>query len=184
MIALVGLGNPGKKYQNTRHNTGFAFLDFLARNERTTFAFNKYFNAEIARISILDQDILFIKPQTFMNLSGTSVQGIVSYFHIPTDKVWVVHDDVDIELGSVRVRGDGSPGGHKGVQSIIGRLGTEKFPRFRIGIKTIESENIPTEKFVLQKFSTQEQRIIDEVFKKTEELLSKALKEGIQHIST
>ena len=183
MIVLVGLGNPEKKYVNTRHNVGFAFLDYLAREERTTFVFNKYFNAEIARLSLNNQDIFLLKPQTFMNLSGMSTQGIVSYFHVPTDRVWVIYDDVDLELGKVRVRKEGSWGGHKGLQSVITNLGTDKIPRFRIGIRTEELEKIPTDKFVLQKFSPEEQRVIDKSLQKTKELLSEALTRGITNLS-
>lgn len=183
MILLVGLGNPGKKYTNTRHNVGFSFLDYLARKERTEFTFNKYFNAEIARTTIKDQDIFMVKPQTFMNLSGISVQGVVSYFHIPIDKVWVIYDDVDLEFGTIRVRSEGSSGGHKGLQSIIDNLGAPNIPRFRIGIKTADLGKIPTEKFVLQKFSPEEQRELDNIFDKTYNLLLNALKEGISHTS-
>ncbi|HBG81634.1 TPA: aminoacyl-tRNA hydrolase [candidate division CPR2 bacterium] len=183
MIVLVGLGNPGRKYVNTRHNVGFQFLDYLAREERTDFVLNKYFNAEIARTTIKDQDIFMVKPQSFMNLSGASVQGVISYFHVPVDKVWVIYDDVDLDLETIRVRKEGSSGGHKGLQSIIDCLGSAAIPRFRIGVKTKALEKIPTEKYVLQKFSPEEQRTIDKVLEKTRELILKALKEGIADVS-
>lgn len=183
MIVLVGLGNFGKKYSNTRHNVGFMFLNYLADKQRTPFIYNKYFNAEIARTTILNQDVFFLKPHTFMNLSGQSVQGIMSYFHVPTDMVWVIHDDIDLEIGKIRVRTEGSSGGHKGMQSVIESLSTNKIVRFKMGIKTDSANQIPTENFVLQKFLINERKIIEESIEKTTELLKEALKEGVKNIS-
>jgi len=108
MKLIVGLGNPGKEYDGTRHNFGFAVMDKLATKYEATFALNKKFKAEICEFFIDGEKIMLAKPQTFMNKSGESVREIIGYFNISNDRVWVIYDDIDLDLGSVRIRKNGS----------------------------------------------------------------------------
>ena len=183
MKLIVGLGNPGKEYAGTRHNFGFAVVDNLADKYDGDFKLEKKFKAEICEISINGEKIKLLKPQTFMNLSGEAIQSVMSYFNINTEHFWVAYDDIDLELGVVRVRQGGSSAGHKGIKSIIECIGTDDFARFRMGIKTKECDNIPTEAFVLQKFAKEEDVLAKEVVIKTVAEIEKALVEGIEHIS-
>ena len=150
MIIIVGLGNPGRKYRNTRHNIGFQVVDEFAReNKFPEFKLSKKFNSLISE----KNNIVLAKPQTFMNESGKAVKKM-------TGELIVVHDDIDLPLGKVRISKARGAAGHKGVESIIKEIGTKDFTRFRIGIspKTGKPKNV--EKFVLQKFTKQEKEII------------------------
>jgi len=183
MQIIVGLGNPGKKYKLTRHNIGFMAVDALAERLGLTWQNNKKFLAEIAK----DNDIILVKPLTFMNNSGQAVQGILSFYKLLPKKfglltakdadlssvLTVIHDDLDIDLGKYKISLDSRSAGHKGVESIIDRLKTKKFTRVRIGIKTNNLEKIPPEKFVLQNFANQEKEIIDQLILKRIEKIKK-----------
>lgn len=181
MNLIVGLGNPGKEYENTRHNVGFEVLNRLS--EKECWNHSKKFNAEICHTNIEGQDTYLAKPQTFMNLSGETVKDLVGFLSAPLDRIWVVHDDLDLNLGLVRVRTTGSAGGHQGVASIINNLGSEEFPRFRVGIKTPRAEALPAERFVLEKFTDEELKVINEAVEKAASEIKRALKEGIEHVS-
>lgn len=134
MYVVVGLGNPGKKYENTRHNIGFAAIDYLAKELGVKV--NKLKNkALVGETFISGHKVMLVKPQTFMNLSGEAVREIVSYYSVDIDKVIVIYDDVDIGVGTVRIRKKGSAGTHNGMKSIIYQLQKDDFPRVRIGIK-------------------------------------------------
>lgn len=180
MILIVGLGNPDKKYENSRHNVGFMVVDKLTE---CTWRYSKKFKADVCHSLIEGQDVMMIKPQTYMNKSGEAVRNFVGFLNLSTDRVWIVQDDLDLDLGTLRVRKNGSAGGHKGVLSIINFLGTEEFPRFRVGIKTQALEKMPSEKFVLQKFNKEEETILNEAIEKTVGEIKKALIEGIEHVS-
>jgi peptidyl-tRNA hydrolase, PTH1 family len=153
MKIIVGLGNPGKKYENTRHNVGFLAMDKIiekiSNNQHPTsnqypisniqylqpFKLDKKFDAEMAKLKLGNEDIILVKPQTFMNLSGKAVKKIVDFYKINPEKdLIVVYDDIDIPLGKTRIRAEGSAAGHNGLQSIIDELGTDRFMRVRIGI--------------------------------------------------
>ncbi|MDO8592288.1 MAG: aminoacyl-tRNA hydrolase [bacterium] len=157
MHIIIGLGNPGKEYQFTRHNAGFLAVDALAEQLGLNWSTNKKFNAEITKSA----DIIFLKPQTFMNDSGQTAAAALAYFKIAPENLTVIHDDLDIELGKYKISADSRSAGHKGVQSIIDRLKTKNFKRVRIGVKTPALEKIPAEKFVLQKFKAEEKEIIN-----------------------
>ena len=130
---LVGLGNPGSKYESTRHNMGFLAVDGLAR--RKGFRFNKLrFRAWTAEWMVNGEKVLVMKPQTYMNLSGEAVREAVQFYKIPADHVLVIYDDVSLPVGKLRVRPTGSAGGHNGIKSIISALGTDQFPRVKIGV--------------------------------------------------
>lgn len=174
MKLIIGLGNPGKKYEKTRHNIGFRVLDEVA----AIFKFDKKFNAEMVK----NKKIIFAKPQSFMNNSGEVVLAIKKYYKIKPTDIVVVHDDLDLPLGEIRENFGSRSAGHKGVQSIIDFLDTKDFTRVRIGIGPCP-EKIPSrlrhgfggqaEKFVLQKFSKKEEKELKEIIKKTAEIITK-----------
>ncbi len=183
MKLIVGLGNPGKEYDGTRHNFGFAVLDTLAAKYDGTFSLSKKFNAEICELFINGEKIILAKPQTYMNKSGESVREIVGYFNISNDRVWVIYDDIDLDIGSVRIRKNGSSGGHKGIQSIMDNIGTENFVRFRLGIKSKHCDFLSTEEVVLQRFCKEEEKPMKEAINKAVDEIEKAITEGVIHIS-
>lgn len=133
MKMVVGLGNPGKKYQATKHNIGFITLDELAYQHK--FSFNKSkFEADVAEARFNSEKVLFVKPQTFMNDSGRAVRPLMDYYTVDLDDLLVIYDDLDLPVGKVRLRQKGSAGGHNGIKSIIQHIGTQDFNRIRIGI--------------------------------------------------
>lgn len=169
MILIVGLGNPGDRYANTRHNAGFLAVDrarraWQSRYKMTEWKISTRFSAALAR-GIKDEDkIMLAKPLTFMNNSGKSVRAIAHYYKIVPSAIWIVHDELDLPLGSIRVSTSASAAGHKGVQSIIDEMTTNDFSRLRIGIAPTQPSSRPTdvEQFVLKAFSSDEQTIMDE----------------------
>jgi len=186
MLLIVGLGNPDKKYQDTRHNVGFMVLDALASNLGAEFSKSEKFNSEIAETVLTFEGrtgrtrLLLAKPLTYMNRSGDAVSKIINFYKLrPQDQVWVVHDDLDIEVGTLRIRLKGSSAGQKGVQSIIDQLGTDEFARFRVGIGPIDNRMINAENFVLEKFDKKEKQIIDEEIKSLVENIKLAIDKGI-----
>lgn len=160
MKLIVGLGNPGKQYENTRHNAGFLLLDEIQKTlSFPAFEFNKKFNTEISEKGSGEEKIILAKPQTFMNLSGQGVQAIMIFYKIPIENLIVLHDDLDIEPGTFKLSTDSSAGGHNGVASIFETLGTQKIKRIRVGIEGCERKKervIPGDVFVLQPFSNEE----------------------------
>jgi PTH1 family peptidyl-tRNA hydrolase len=133
MFVAVGLGNPGKKYEATRHNIGFQVIDRVAAIFGVTRWENK-FDAEVARGVYNGQPFMLVKPQTFMNKSGWAVQPLLHYYRVPLERLVVVVDDLDLEVGKVRLRMQGSDGGHRGLRSIIERMGSQGFKRIRVGV--------------------------------------------------
>ncbi len=190
MRIIIGLGNPGKKYERTRHNFGFMALNFIAQKLDLSWNNNKKFKALItdkteAEIEFPEEEkisgeIILIKPQTFMNNSGQSAQAVLSYYKLLPRKLGllkiknsdltaaltIIHDDIDINLGQYKFSSDSRAAGHRGVQSIINTLKTKNFNRLRLGIRTDTLEKIPAEKFVLQKFSPEELKIIQSLIGK------------------
>lgn len=153
MKLIVGLGNPGKKYEKTRHNIGFVILNELAKYEKVKFAKNSKFKGEITRIH---DDIILLKPITFMNLSGEAVLRVKQFYNIKDEDVLIVYDDLDLTCGKIRFKQKGSSGGHKGIKSIIQCLNTEDFHRLKIGIE--KDEVIPVVNYVLGKFTKEQQK--------------------------
>lgn len=184
MILIVGLGNPGEKYSKTRHNLGFILIDSLAFKHQAEFRFEKKFNAEIAELKagkLGKEDILLAKPHTFMNNSGEAVQKIANFYKIPTENIWLIHDELDLPLGEIKLRKNGGPGTHNGLKSVVAHLG-KNFPRFRIGIEsrgTTASHLQDTSSFVLSDFFSQEKKIIIEALDKALKALECALKDGL-----
>lgn len=163
MKIIVGLGNKGTEYRETRHNVGFMLVDRLAYNNDCSWSENKKLQAEICKIN---NDTILVKPQTFMNKSGESVSKVLSYYKKanPEDLI-IVHDDVDLDFGEVKFQSGRGSAGHKGVQDIIDKLGTDAFWRFRVGVGRPDNPEISTDKWVLQKFTEEElSHLNNEVF--------------------
>lgn len=156
MKAIVGLGNPGKKYAATRHNVGFAVLDELARREMLRFKKSFVLKAVVAQKTILDECVLLVKPATFMNNSGECVKKVFRRYKLASSDVFFVYDDVDLGLGKMRFKSDGSTAGHKGMASAIAALGTNAIDRLRIGIGRPQSEAADIADYVLSRFLPQE----------------------------
>lgn len=158
MKLLIGLGNPGIKYEHTRHNAGFLAVQAFAQKHKFGFSPSGKFFAEVWEDNISGQKVITALPQTFMNDSGKAVSGLIGYYKInPETDLIVVHDDTDLLFGKTKLVYDSSSAGHKGVQDIIEKLGTQKFHRLRIGVENrVSREDLPTETFVLQNFSDEE----------------------------
>ncbi len=131
---IVGLGNPGSEYTKTRHNAGFWFVDALAESYHGHFRPEKKFHGEMTKINIASSDIWLLKPATFMNRSGLSVQALMSFYHFTPEQLLVVHDEIDLPPGTVRLKTAGGHGGHNGLRDIINQLGSNAFHRLRIGV--------------------------------------------------
>jgi len=173
MIIIVGLGNPGEKYKNTRHNVGFQTIDeFAKENNFPEFGLSKKFNALISENIINGKKIILAKPQTFMNNSGKPVKTLFSFYK-PKELI-IVHDDIDLPLGKIRISKNRGSAGHKGVESIIKEIGTKDFTRIRIGISPAFAKALAgeVEKFVLQKFDKEEEKIIKQVIQEVIKKLS------------
>ncbi|NLW15492.1 MAG: aminoacyl-tRNA hydrolase [Erysipelothrix sp.] len=148
MKVVIGLGNPGKQYENTRHNVGFLTIDKVAQRLNTTITTRK-FKALIGETFVNMEKVILVKPLTYMNLSGESVQEILKYYNLTAKDMIVITDDLDLELGKIRLRDKGSSGGQRGIQNIIDRLGTREFLRLKIGIGN--NKMIETVDYVLGK---------------------------------
>ena len=131
---IAGLGNPGAKYENTRHNVGFWFVDELARSKGCSLRHESKFQGEVGKISIAGQSVWLIKPMTFMNLSGQSVSALAKYYKMSVENLLVVHDELDLDPGTVRLKQDGGHGGHNGLRDIISHFSSKEFYRLRLGI--------------------------------------------------
>ncbi|MBU0598166.1 aminoacyl-tRNA hydrolase [Patescibacteria group bacterium] len=172
MILIAGLGNPGNMYKNTRHNFGFKVLENI-----TGYNFNKKFNSLISKHQ---DDLAWLAlPQTFMNNSGLAIKKIADYYKIKPKDIWVIHDDIDLQLGKIRINFNRSAAGHHGIESIIKSLKTKEFWRIRLGILGTEKNKIPTDNYVLQKFNAQEMKLVKKAISKTHEALNEFLKIGI-----
>ncbi|MEL7657139.1 MAG: aminoacyl-tRNA hydrolase [Bacillota bacterium] len=176
MHVIVGLGNPGKKYENTKHNIGFITLDFLA--EKNDIKINKIkHKALVGEGMISGQKVLLVKPQTFMNLSGNSVREVMEYYKADTDKLVVIYDDVDIPMGRLRIRKKGSAGTHNGMRSIIYDLQDDGFPRVRIGIGA--DRKMPLAGYVLGGFGKEEKTLMADAVQRAAKAIECLLDKGI-----
>ena len=159
MKLIVGLGNPDKKYENTRHNCGFRAIDFYAAKNNLVFK-NKY-NSLYSEQIINNEKVIFVKPQTYMNLSGNAVRQFVKFFNLDIKDLLIIYDDVDFEIGTFKIKRGGSSGGHNGMNNIIDNLHTNDIQRVRIGISKNE---IPLIDYVLGKFSKEDNVKLEKVF--------------------
>jgi PTH1 family peptidyl-tRNA hydrolase len=176
---IVGLGNPSDKYEYTRHNVGFGVVDLFRHELRLDKDFRKEHHSLVSEGHLESQNIMLAKPQTFMNSSGTVVQALVSSYDIPLDDVIVIYDDLNLELGLLRIRRSGSAGGHRGVKSIIESLGSELFPRIRIGIGQ-PPQGIEVIDYVLTRFSSDERDEIEKAEQTAIEALKIMILEGVE----
>ena len=174
MKLIVGLGNPGKKYEGTRHNMGFMAVDLFSEISQIDID-KEVFSGLLGRGKVFDEDVLLFKPTTFMNLSGTAVSQVVHYFKIEKEDIIVVYDDMAIAPGSIRLRLNGSSGGHKGMQNIIDQLGTNDIKRIRIGIGEPTYDTVD---FVLSKPIKEEKEVIDVAIENAANAIKEALKSG------
>lgn len=158
MKLVIGLGNPGKQYEKTRHNCGFKAIDFYA--EKNNLVFKSKFNGLYSEQIINNEKIVFLKPQSFMNLSGEVVLSYVKYFNIDIEDILVIYDDVNYSVGNFKIKRGGSSGGHNGIDNIIDLLKTEDIIRIKIGISKNE---IPLTDYVLSKFSKEEEKLIESI---------------------
>jgi len=156
---VVGLGNPGSKYQGTRHNIGYELVDLLARGAREA-RFTRKFEGQLAEIEIDYRRVLLLKPETFMNLSGRSVGETMRFYKLPQAELLVVCDDLSLPVGKLRLRPGGSDGGQKGLRDIAAHLGTDLFPRLRIGIG--DQDDVDASDYVLSRFRGAERKAIDD----------------------
>lgn len=172
---VVGLGNPGRKYESTRHNIGFMVIDQIAREH--SLGFKGGFYSDYCVCDIEGKRVYLAKPQTYMNLSGKAVREIIDYFDIDTDCVIVVHDDLDLDFGKIKIRYGGSSGGHKGIDSIIAVLSTDKFIRVKMGIGKPKHKDISD--YVLDDFSTDEKRLLEKFIELGVQAVNEILKNGL-----
>jgi PTH1 family peptidyl-tRNA hydrolase len=158
---VVGLGNPGPKYSETRHNAGFWFVEDLASQYRARFLPEKKFHGEVARINIEGNDIWLLKPETFMNRSGLSVVSLASFYKIAPQDILVAHDEIDLKAGTARLKSGGGHGGHNGLRDIISHLGTKDFQRLRIGVDHPGSKDMVVD-YVLKRPDAKDRQAIED----------------------
>jgi PTH1 family peptidyl-tRNA hydrolase len=170
MILLVGLGNPGKKYEHTRHNLGFLFLDYLAKKYQAPIT-TKKFEGLYGQAQIDSQKFILLKPQTMMNLSGHSVAPLLHFFKVELQNLILVHDDLDMEFGKVRYRDSGRSAGHNGLKSIFETLGTENIKRLKIGIGRPLNPEMSVSSYVLEDLFPEERKRLPEIFAQVEKML-------------
>ncbi len=184
MKLIVGLGNPGRDYVNNRHNVGFKCVDLFAREQGISLT-QRGARSKLGTGEVADTKIVLAKPQTFMNLSGEAVTALVRRHNISPEDVLVIHDDLDLPLGKIRIREKGSSGGHNGLKSIIARLGTQDFPRIRVGIGPCEddedasSRKVDAVEYVLSDFNAEEKAVLGEVYPRVAAAIHCLLTEGI-----
>jgi len=176
MKLIAGLGNPGIKYARNRHNVGFMTLDHLARAEHKRFE-RQRFNAQLLEVNLADERVLLVKPQTYMNLSGSAVGKLAAFYRLARADVMIVYDDLDLPLGKIRLRANGSSGGHHGMESVIKHLGGSDIPRLRIGIgRPDPNQDIG---HVLGNFHDDEMSALDDVLARAGNALRVWAREGI-----
>lgn len=176
---IVGLGNPGDQYDSTRHNAGFLAVDALARQGR--FSVNRVkFKALTAQAEVGGQGALVMKPTTYMNLSGEAVGEAARFYKLPPERVLVLSDDVDLPLGRLRIRAKGSAGGHNGLKSIIQHLGTDQFPRIKLGVGGKPHPDYDLADWVLGRLQGEDRKVMDEAAVRAAQAVECLLRDGIQ----
>ncbi len=178
MYIIAGLGNPGGKYDNTRHNAGFRVMDILA-DRMGILVEEKKHKALCGRGVLEGQKVILLKPQTFMNLSGESIRAAADFYKVEPENVLVVYDDISLEPGQLRIRAKGSAGGHNGMKNIIAHLGTQEFPRVKVGIGE-KPKGMDLADYVLSCFSKGEQELMDQAFKEAARAVAVILGQGIE----
>lgn len=177
MKLIVGLGNPGRKYKLTRHNVGFEIIDLFCR-EISAGEARRQNSSLVVEGWLGTEDLILAKPKTFMNSSGAAVASLASEYGIPPENLYVIYDDLNLDLGIIRIRRGGSAGGHKGVKSIIDSLGSQSFPRLRVGIGQPPGRMEAIE-YVLSRFSTRERDLVEQIEQIAVEALKAMILDGI-----
>lgn len=175
---IVGLGNPGARYENTRHNVGFWAIDELSRRSDTAVRKIR-FHALTADAVVGSQGVLLMKPTTFMNLSGQAVGEAARFFKIPPDHILILSDDVDLPLGKLRIRKSGSAGGHNGLKNIIQHLGTDQFPRLKLGVGGKPHPDYNMADWVLGQLQGEDKKVMEQAVKRAADAVECLLAEGI-----
>lgn len=168
MKLIVGLGNPGREYENTRHNVGFQLLDYIASSKGLDFNREK-FNGKYLEFSVNGEKVILLKPLSFMNLSGSVVARFVSFYKIPLNNVLVIQDDLDMCFGKIKIVYNSSSGGHNGIRDIERCLGSREYNRLKIGISNDKTKD--TKDYVLGKFSNEEEKILKEDYEKLKDIV-------------
>ncbi len=179
MKLIVGLGNFGKEYKNTRHNIGFMALDYYAKKNNLEID-KKKFKGLYAETTINNEKVILLEPQTYMNLSGECVRDFVLYFHIDINDILVIYDDMDLDVGTLRLREKGSAGGHNGIKNIIQHIKTSEFKRVRVGISKDKERNVID--YVLGKFNEEDKKIIDEKIEKISYIIEDFVKHDFNKV--
>lgn len=179
MFVIVGLGNPGKEYENTRHNAGFGSIDEIAKKNNISVTEND-FNALIGKGYIGGQKVILVKPQTYMNNSGEAVRKVTDYFKVdPTSEMIIIYDDISLDVGMLRIRDKGSAGGHNGIKSIIAHLGTQEFLRIKVGVGEKPSQ-MDLADYVLGHFGQEDRDKMTEAYKKAAEATEMIMADEIE----
>ena len=175
MKIVVGLGNPGEDYDKTRHNIGWMFLDYISKKYDFEIK-KKKFDSKVEEVNINQQKVVFVKPLTYMNLSGNAVQKVKSWYKVENKDILVIYDDIDIPFGEIRYKLNGSGGTHNGAKNIVQMLNSKDFPRIRIGLGGLKADEQDLIDFVLQKFSQSEiDELENKIFVDAEEKLNQFL---------
>lgn len=180
---IVGLGNPGTKYEQTRHNIGFMAVDALARRWQISLSENRKFQGLFGEgLAVSTGKIRLLKPLTYMNLSGQSIRSVTDWYKLSPESVLVIYDDMDLPLGKIRLRLSGSAGGHNGMKSAIAHLNTDKFPRLRVGIgkPATPTEDKDSISHVLGRFSSGETQLMSEVIQLVADAVELSLRQGVE----
>ena len=175
---IIGLGNPGKEYENTRHNVGFVVLDNYANKKNIVF--KEKFNGLYAKITDNDQTYILLKPLSYMNLSGTVIRKFIDYYKIKIEDILVIHDDIDMPIGKIKLKFKGSSGGHNGIKNIIENLNTDEFKRFKIGIG--KKDDILIKDYVIGNFSKEEKEIIKKILLFSDEIIDSFLEKDFENV--
>lgn len=177
MYLIVGLGNPGREYEHTRHNAGFDAIDVLAGKLGADVKEKKH-KGLCGKGMIAGEKVILLKPQTFMNLSGESVRAAADFYKIDAEHMIVLYDDIDLDVGKLRVRAKGSAGGHNGIKNIIAHMGTQEFPRVRIGVGA-KPDRMDLADYVLERFSQVERPVMEDAFEEAAEAAIAVVEDGI-----
>ncbi|MGO5114099.1 aminoacyl-tRNA hydrolase [Candidatus Avoscillospira sp. LCP25S3_F1] len=180
---VVGLGNPGSQYEATRHNVGFRAVDALAKEAGVKIDRAK-FQALTAQATVGGVRVLLMKPQTYMNLSGVAVKQAADFYKVPPERVLVLFDDIDLDVGRLRIRRNGSAGGHNGIKSIISSLGSQEFPRIKIGVGAKPHPDYDLADWVLSRFTLAEQKLLDPAIEHAAEAVPVIFTQGIERASS
>lgn len=177
MKLLIGLGNPGSKYEKSRHNLGYMIMEALAEELQITFSKKSNLQALVAEGRIGQEKIILAKPTTYMNLTGNAVNALMEYYKIAPADIWIIHDDIDLAFGKLKIHHGRSSAGHRGVENIILILGTKDFYRFRLGIdsRTDKQRKGETNKFVMANFSRDDKKKLEKLIPQIIEIIRKAL---------